>query len=344
MSTHRGPARTERLILAIETSCDETAAAVVAEGPRVLSSVVASQIEWHSRFGGVVPEIASRKHVEHVGPVADDALAQAGVTLDDLAGLAVTQGPGLVGALLVGLGYAKGLAFATGLPLVGVNHLEGHLFAVMLEHPHVEPPFVALIVSGGHTSLVYCPALGEYETLGETLDDAIGEAFDKIAKFLGLGYPGGPVIDKLARQGRAEAIEFPRAMLHTKDFDFSLSGLKTAVINYVRKERQRGGEIDVADVAASFQAAVIDVQVHKTVRAAELKRVDTVLLAGGVASNTALREKLQSELINRNIRLVYPSASMCTDNAAMIGAAGHFRLWRGECLSLDADAAPNLQL
>lgn len=331
-------------ILAIETSCDETAAAVVRGGNRVLSNVVASQIDVHKRFGGVVPEIASRNHLEAVNAVVEEALERAGLGLADLTGLAVTVGPGLVGALHIGLAAAKALAFATGLPLVGVNHLEGHIFANFLEHPDLSPPAVCLVVSGGHTSLVYTPDYGEYELMGATLDDAAGEAFDKIAKFLDLGYPGGPVIDKLAVEGDPSAIEFPRAMLHTKDFDFSLSGLKTAVINHVRKERERGHDVNAADLAASFQAAVIDVQVAKTVRAAELKRVDTVLLAGGVASNSSLRERLHTELINRNIRLAYPSPSMCTDNAAMIGAAGHFRLWRGEFLSLDADAAPNLQL
>lgn len=334
----------DETILAIETSCDETAAAVVRGGTRVLSNVVASQVDLHARFGGVVPEIASRNHVEVINAVIDEALEQAGVGFDDLSALAVTIGPGLVGALHIGVAAAKALAFATGLPLVGVNHLEGHIFANLLDHPDMTPPAVCLVVSGGHTSLVYMSDFGEYEVMGSTLDDAAGEAFDKIAKFLGLGYPGGPVIDRLAAEGNAEAVKFPRAMLHTKDFDFSLSGLKTAVINHVRKERERGDETSVADLAASFQAAVVDVQVYKTVKAAELKRVDTVLLAGGVAANTSLREKLRSELINRNIRLLYPSPTMCTDNAAMIASAGHFRLWRGEFLSLDADALPNLQL
>lgn len=331
-------------ILAIETSCDETAAAVVAGGRQVLSNVVASQVDLHSRFGGVVPEIASRNHLEMVNAVIDEALSAAGVGLGDLTALAVTVGPGLVGALYIGVATAKSLAFATGLPLVGVNHLEGHIFANVLDHPDLAPPVVCLVVSGGHTSLVYMEDFGVYETLGSTLDDAAGEAFDKIAKFLGLGYPGGPVIDRLAAEGDADAIQFPRAMLHSKDFDFSLSGLKTAVINHVRKERERGDEVAVADVAASFQAAVVDVQVAKTVQAAELKQVATVLLAGGVAANRSLRERMRSELINRNIRLLYPSPAMCTDNAAMIGCAAHFRLWRGDLLSLDADAMPNLPL
>jgi N6-L-threonylcarbamoyladenine synthase len=331
-------------ILAIETSCDETAAAVVRDGWQVLSNVVASQVDLHARFGGVVPEIASRNHLETVNAVIAQSLNEAGVALPDLTAIAVTIGPGLVGALHIGLVAAKALAFATGLPLVGVNHLEGHIFANLLQHRDATPPFVCLVVSGGHTSLVHMPEFGSYELMGSTLDDAAGEAFDKIAKFLDLGYPGGPMIDKLAADGDPSAIEFPRAMMHTKDFDFSLSGLKTAVINHVRKEREAGRDIDLADLAAGFQAAVVDVQVHKTVEAAELKRVNTVLLAGGVACNTSLRERLRAELINRNVRVLYPSPAMCTDNAAMIGAAGHFRLWRGEFLQLDADALPNLQL
>jgi len=331
-------------ILAIETSCDETAAAVVRDGWQVLSNVVASQVDLHGRFGGVVPEIASRNHLEAVNAAIGRAMDGAGVEFADLTAVAVTVGPGLVGALHIGLVAAKALTFATGLPLVGVNHLEGHIFANLLEHRDASPPFVCLVVSGGHTSLVHMPEFGTYELMGSTLDDAAGEAFDKIAKFLGLGYPGGPIIDKLAADGDPAAVDFPRAMMHTKDFDFSLSGLKTAVINYVRKERDAGREIDLADLAASFQAAVVDVQVHKTVEAAELKRVDTVLLAGGVACNSSLRDKLRSRLINRNVRLLYPSPAMCTDNAVMIGAAGHFRLWRGEFLQLDADALPNLQL
>lgn len=340
----REPGVKRRPLLAIETSCDETAAAVVGEQPEVISSVVASQVEWHRRFGGVVPEIASRKHVELIGPVVDEALGAAGLDLGDISAVAVTHGPGLVGALLVGMAFAKGVALAGGLPLVGVNHLEGHLFAVMLDNPEAEPPFVALVVSGGHTSLLYCCELGEYETLGETLDDAVGEAFDKVAKYMGLGYPGGPEISKLAEHGDPTAVEFPRAMLHSGDYDLSLSGLKTAVITHVRKEREAGREPDPADLAASFQAAAIDVPVAKTVRAAKEKRVDTVLLGGGVAANAELRERLAGALLAEDIAVLWPSPAMCTDNAAMIGAAGQFRLWRGETIGLDANALPNLRL
>jgi N6-L-threonylcarbamoyladenine synthase len=332
------------LILAIESSCDETAAAVVCGGREVLSSVVASQIDFHARFGGVVPEIASRKHTEAIVGVVDQALLEAGVGLADLDAIGVTYGPGLVGALVVGVAYAKGLALATGLPLVGVNHLEGHLFANNLADASVEPPLIALIVSGGHTSLVHVPVWGTYHTLGSTLDDAAGEAFDKVAKLLGLGYPGGPAISRLAMTGNPAAIAFPRAMINSGDYDFSLSGLKTAVITYVNRERQAGREIDVADVSASFQAAVIDVQVSKSLRAVEQYAVSTFCLAGGVAANAALREALRRALAAKGVRLSVPPFELCTDNAAMIGAAADFRFTRGERMGLDAEAVPDLPL
>lgn len=332
------------LLLAIETSCDETAAAVMRDGTDLLSSVVASQVDFHARFGGVVPEIASRKHTEAIVAVVDEALSRAGVRLGELDGLAVTHGPGLVGALVVGVAYAKGLAFATGLPLVGVNHLESHIFANLLADPTVAPPLVALLVSGGHTSLVHVPAWGEYRTLGSTLDDAAGEAFDKVAKALGLGYPGGPAISRLAQQGDSEAIPFPRAMLRSGDFDFSLSGLKTAVVTHIAKERAAGRDLAVADIAASFEAAVVDVQVAKAVRAAEELGVRTFCLAGGVAANARLRESLAAALGAKGVRLSVPPLDLCTDNAAMVAAAAHFRLARGDRLPLDAEAVPNLRL
>ena len=332
------------LVLAIETSCDETAAAVMRGGIEELASVVASQVDFHARFGGVVPEIASRKHTEAVVAVVDEALAEAGVALGDIDALAVTQGPGLVGALVVGLAYAKGLSMATGLPLVGVNHLEGHIYAARLTDPDVRTPLIALLVSGGHTIIVHVPAWGRYEVLGRTLDDAAGEAFDKVAKLLGLGYPGGPVISRLAAEGDPSAIAFPRPMLRSGDLDVSLSGLKTAVIQYVERERAAGREISNPDVAASFQQAVVDVQVAKTVRAAAEHGVSTVVLAGGVAANPLLREELRAALAVHGIALSVPPLSLCTDNASMIAAAAHDHLAAGRVLGLSADAIPNMRL
>ena len=339
-----GSGPSEDIVLAIETSCDETAAAVMRGGRELLSSVVASQVDFHARFGGVVPEIASRKHVEAISGVVDEALTLAGIGLADVTALAVTYGPGLVGALVVGVSYAKGLALATGLPLVGVNHLEGHLFANVLSEPDIEPPFVALLVSGGHTSLVHVPAWGEYHTMGSTLDDAAGEAFDKVAKALGLAYPGGPAISRLAETGDPAAIPFPRAMINTPDLDFSLSGLKTAVVTYIRKEQEAGRELDLPDIAASFQAAVIDVQVSKALRAVADTGVRTFLVGGGVSANPALRAALVSALNARGVRVSVPPLDLCTDNAAMIAAAAHFRLGRGETLGPSAEAVPDLRL
>lgn len=339
-----GDVPADELVLAVESSCDETAAAVMRGGTELLSSVVASQVDFHSRFGGVVPEIASRKHTEAIVAVIDEALEEAGVGFSDLDAIAVTYGPGLVGALVVGLAYAKGLALATGLPLVGVNHLEGHIFANMLADERVAPPLVALVVSGGHTSLVHMPEWGVYRTMGETLDDAAGEAFDKVAKYLGLGYPGGPIISKLAETGNAAAIDFPRAMMHSGDYSFSLSGLKTSVINHIRHEREAGREVDVPDLAASFQQAVIDVQVSKAVKAVKETGVGMFCLAGGVAANRALREALTVAMEAEGVLVSVPPFALCTDNAAMIAAAGTHRLRRGDRLDLDAEAIPNLRL
>jgi N6-L-threonylcarbamoyladenine synthase len=341
----------QELILAIETSCDETAAAVMQGGKKLLANVVASQIDFHARFGGVVPEIASRKHTEAIVAVVDEALEEAASTLgiekfgfDDLDALAVTHGPGLIGALVVGLAYAKGVSFATGLPLVGVNHLEGHIFANVFADPEVRPPLVALVVSGGHTSLVHMPQWGVYHTLGETLDDATGEAFDKVAKVLGLGYPGGPVLSRLAEQGDPKAIEFPRAMMHSGDFAFSLSGLKTAVINHIRHEREAGREIDVPDLAASFQQAIIDVQVSKAVRAVKETAATSFCLAGGVAANPALRRALTAAIEPLGVHVSVPPLHLCTDNAAMIAAAAHYRYLRGDVLGLDAEPLASMRL
>jgi N6-L-threonylcarbamoyladenine synthase len=330
-------------VLGIETSCDETAVAVV-EDLKVLSNVLASQHEIHDRFGGVVPELASRAHLERLNPLIDEALREAATSWRDIEGVAVTRGPGLVGALLVGLASAKAVALALDVPFVAVNHLEGHIYANFLEHGPPEPPYVVLLVSGGHTMLVHMPEEHHYEILGQTLDDAAGEAFDKIARFLGLGYPGGPELDRLARDGDPEAVRFPRAMAQSGDYDFSLSGLKTAVIRHVRTQREAGRETPIEDVAASFQEAVVDVQVQKTMAAATSLGVRSVLLGGGVVANSRLRERITAEAQAAGLRLLFPSPELCTDNAAMIAAVGHSRLVRGERSPYDVGAEPGLPL
>jgi N6-L-threonylcarbamoyladenine synthase len=331
-------------VLGIETSCDETAVALVEDGRKILSNILASQHEIHGRFGGVVPELASRAHLERLNPLMDEALRQAGATWAEVDAVAVTRGPGLVGALLVGLATAKAVALVLDVPLIGVNHLEGHLYANVLEHDPPDPPYVCLIVSGGHTMVVHVPEPMRYEVLGQTLDDAAGEAFDKIARFLGLGYPGGPLLDRLATEGDPDAVRFPRAMAGSGDYDFSLSGLKTAVIRHVRKEQEAGREIVMADLAASFQEAVVDVQVQKTMAAAKEWRANAVLLGGGVVANSRLRERMAREADDRGIPLLYPSLDLCTDNAAMIASAGYFRLERGERSPFDIGADPGLPL
>jgi N6-L-threonylcarbamoyladenine synthase len=324
-------------VLGIETSCDETGVAVVEDG-RVLSNVLGTQTDLHARFGGVVPEVAARAHVQALNPLLDRALEEAGARFSDLDGVAVTVGPGLVGALLVGIAGAKAVALASGAAFIGVNHLEGHIWANFLEHGDPRPPFVCLVVSGGHTLLVHMPASHRYEVLGQTVDDAAGEAFDKIARFLGLGFPGGPALDALARKGDPHAIEFPRAMLESGDYDFSLSGLKTSVL------RQVGREIDHADLAASFQEAIVDVQVAKTVAAARERGVHTVLLGGGVVANTRLRERMVNAGAEAGLDVRFPSPALCTDNGAMIAAAGASRLALGEWSSFDVAADPGLEL
>jgi len=330
-------------VLGIETSCDETAVAVVEDG-RILSNLIGSQVDLHRRFGGVVPELASRAHVEALTPMMDEALEQAGCRFADLDGVAVTVGPGLVGALLVGMAAAKSVALATGTPLVGVNHLEGHIYANFLEHGPPDPPYVCLIVSGGHTMLVHMEEQHRYRLLGQTLDDAAGEAFDKIARFIGLGFPGGPALDKLARTGNADAIRFPRAMADSGDYDFSLSGLKTSVLRHVKAERAGGRDVDPADLAASFQEAIVDVQVQKTMRAAQETGAKTVLLGGGVVANSRLRERMQAAGDERGVRVRFPSIALCTDNGAMIARAGASRLARGERTPFDVGADPALEL
>jgi len=332
------------LVLGIETSCDETAVALVEDGLKVRANVIGSQIEHHRPYGGVVPEIAARAHLDMLLPVMDRALVEGGCTYDDIEGVAVTVGPGLVGALLVGVAAAKSLALARDLPLIGVNHLEGHVCSTQLEFGPIEPPLLALIVSGGHTSLVLLTADGAFTTLGSTIDDAAGEAFDKVARFIGLPYPGGPEIDALARHGDPGAIAFPRALLHDGTFDFSLSGLKTAVVRELRRREAAGEDIDFADVAASFQEAVVDVQVAKTLAAADAHDVGTLTIVGGVAANSRLRERMAAACQVSGRRLLAPSPGLCTDNGAMIAAAGWNRLAAGQRSPLDIEADPNLKL
>jgi N6-L-threonylcarbamoyladenine synthase len=332
------------LILGIETSCDETSTAVVRGGDEGLSLIISSQADLHARYGGVVPEIASRAHLETLLPAVEEALDIAGVGYADLDGIAVTRGPGLIGALLVGLTAAKAISFALDKPLLAVNHLEAHIYANFLHDPELEPPLLAFVVSGGHTLLVYMPAHRSYRVLGETLDDAAGEAYDKVARFLGLGYPGGPAIDRVSSQGDPSAVPFPRALMRDGTYNFSLSGLKTAVINHVRRLRERGEPVPVEDIAASFQAAVVDVQVHKIERAAREMGASRVVLAGGVAANTFLRERLHEELAHTGTKLYYPPPRLCADNAAMIASLGWRMLQGGDVSPLDIDAAAVLPL
>ena len=331
-------------ILAIESSCDETAAAVVKNGRTVLSNVISSQIALHTLYGGVVPEIASRKHIEKINQVIEEALSEADMELGQMDAIGVTYGPGLVGALLVGVAEAKAISYAAGIPLVCVHHIEGHVSANYIEHPDLEPPFLCMIVSGGHTHLVIVKEYGEYEIIGRTHDDAAGEAYDKVARAIGLGYPGGPKIDKLAKEGNPVAIAFPRAQVEGCPYDFSFSGLKSAVLNYLHHAEQVGEEINRADVAASFQAAVVDVLVDKTLQAAKEYGIDKVALAGGVASNSALRAGMEAACKKAGKQLYFPSPVFCTDNAAMIGAAAYYEYKKGVRHGLDLNAVPNLKI
>lgn len=332
------------LVLGIETSCDETAVGIVADRTVIKANVVASQAELHATYGGVVPEVAARAHLELMLPTIDEALERAGCRLDDLDGIAVTAGPGLVGALLVGVAAAKSIALARGLPLIGVNHLKAHVEATQLEFGLLEPPLIALVVSGGHTSIVAMNAAGAFTQLGATIDDAAGEAFDKIARFIGLGYPGGPHIDRLAQGGDPTAFAFPRAMANDPGYDLSLSGLKTAVIRELRRMEAAGEEPNLADVAASFQEAIVDVQLDKTLRAAAAEGLDQVVLAGGVAANTRLRARFAEETARNGQRLIVPSIGLCTDNGAMVAASGSNLLTRGVTSNLDLAVDPNLPL
>lgn len=331
------------LILGIESSCDETAAAVVRNGREVLSNVIASQIEIHRKFGGVVPEVASRRHVENVTLVVREALDQAGVELDRLSAVAVTCGPGLIGALLVGVTAAKAIAFAKSIPLIGVHHIAGHIYANFLAGG-MEPPLLALVVSGGHTELVYMPEHGKFEFLGRTRDDAAGEAYDKVARSMGLTYPGGPVIDRLAYEGNSDKIVFPRAWLEEGSMDFSFSGLKSAVVNTLHNAEQRGEKLDTADVAAAFQAAVLDVLVEKTVVAVRKTGVSNVAVAGGVAANRGLREQLQARAKREGFTVTFPPVALCSDNAAMIAAAAYPLYENGLFHNLDLNGYASLLL
>ncbi len=332
------------LTLAIESSCDETSAAVLRGGRELLSNIISTQIPVHQKFGGVVPEIASRKHIVNIMPVIDEALREASVTLQEINQIAVTYGPGLVGALLVGVSAAKALAFSLGVPLVGVNHLEGHIFANFLSSPELKPPFMALVVSGGHTSLVHVKGYNHFALMGQTRDDAAGEAFDKIARVMGLPYPGGPQIDKLAREGNPDAIDFPRALQEKGNYEFSFSGLKSAVLNYLNSSAQKGCPVPKADVAASFQKSVIEVLVSKAMEAVKETGMDTLVLAGGVAANSSLEQRLLDVTALHGYKFYYPSRVLCTDNAAMIACRAFYQSRAGFYSNLYLNAVPGLAL
>ncbi len=332
------------VILAIESSCDETAAAVVRNGREVKSNIISSQIDLHTLYGGVVPEIASRKHIEKINQVIEAALAEAKVPLEEIDAIGVTYGPGLVGALLVGVAEAKAIAYAAKKPLIGVHHIEGHIVANFIEHPELKPPFFSLVVSGGHTHLVRVRDYGKFDIIGRTRDDAAGEAFDKVARAIGLGYPGGPKIDKVSKEGDPEAIAFPRAHVADAPYDFSFSGMKSAVLNYINGCRMKGEEFSQADVAASFQKAVTDVLVDNAMHAVEEYHIDKFAIAGGVASNSALRAAMKEACERRGVKFYYPSPVYCTDNAAMIGAAAYYEYINGTRHGWDLNAVPNLKL
>ncbi|SFE80220.1 tRNA (adenosine(37)-N6)-threonylcarbamoyltransferase complex transferase subunit TsaD [Peptostreptococcus sp. D1] len=332
------------ITLAIESSCDETACAILKNGREVLTNIISTQIETHKKFGGVVPEVASRKHIENIDVVVQQALEEAKLEFVDITHIAVAYGPGLVGALLVGVSYAKALSFSLGIPFVGVNHIEGHLSANYIADNNLKPPFITLIVSGGHTHLVEVKDYGVYEILGKTKDDASGEAFDKIARAMNLGYPGGPIVDRLAKQGNPHSVEFPRACINEDGYDFSFSGLKSSVLNHLNSCKMKGVEIIPEDICASFQAAVVDVLVSKTIKACKDKNYDIVTLSGGVAANSALREKMKQACNENGLKLCYPPLVLCTDNAAMIGCAGYYRYINGRRDGMELNAVPNLRI
>lgn len=337
-----GKQKSKVIILGIETSCDETSAAVLANGEDLRSHVISSQIATHQKYGGVVPEIASREHSMHFRPVVQQALDEAKVTFQDLSAIAVTYGPGLVGSLLVGVSGAKAMAYASKIPLIGINHLEAHIYANFIQHKDLQFPLLALLVSGGHTHLILFEGHGKYEVLGYTRDDAAGEALDKVARTLGLGYPGGPQIQRVSQEGNPQAFKFPRAMLEADSLDFSFSGMKSAVLNTLNSARMRGEVLSVPDIAASFQEAVVDVLVRKTLMAIKRTGVKTLLLAGGVAANKLLRETLEMALVKIRIRLVYPEPIYCTDNGAMIATAGYYHYLEGDFAPWTLNAVPGL--
>lgn len=332
------------IVLGIETSCDETSAAVVKNGRHILSNVISSQIDLHKKYGGVVPEIASRKHVELIIPVIDQAIEESGINIEDIDLIGVTYGPGLVGALLVGLSSAKAIAYALEKPLIGVHHIEGHIAANYLENQELEPPFVCLVASGGHSHIVFVEDYCRFEILGQTRDDAAGEAFDKIARALGLGYPGGPLIDKTAQKGNGAAISFPRVCFGDKSYDFSFSGLKTAVLNYMNNIEQKGEKVCIEDISASFQQAVVDVLVKNSIYAAREKGVNNLTIAGGVAANSLLRSQMMEAAREYGIHVSYPKPVLCTDNAAMIACAAYYEYKNGKVSDLDLNAVPGLKL
>ncbi|PYG85708.1 N6-L-threonylcarbamoyladenine synthase [Ruminiclostridium sufflavum DSM 19573] len=334
----------DTLILGIESSCDETAAAVIKNGRYIMSNIISTQVDLHKRYGGVVPEIASRKHVELIIPVINQALDEAGVLLSEIDAIGVTYGPGLVGALLVGLTAGKAIAYTAKKPLIGVHHIEGHIAANYLQYPDLEPPFICLVASGGHSHIVHVKDYGEFEILGQTRDDAAGEAFDKISRAVGLGYPGGPLIDKYAQKGNSRAISFPRVYFDDGTLDFSFSGLKTAVLNYLNRLEQTGEAINIPDVAASFQQAVVDVLVKNTIAAAKKNNISKIALAGGVAANSQLRHDMKEIAGKQGIEVMYPGLILCTDNAAMIGCAAYYEYIKGKRAGMDLNAVPGLRL
>lgn len=330
--------------MAIETSCDETSVAILKNGRDVLVNLISSQIDVHKRFGGVVPEVASRMHLESINNIIEEALEEGDIGFEDLDFISCTKGPGLIGALLVGVSASKALSYSLGIPLVGVNHMQGHICANYISHKELEPPFISLVVSGGHTYLIEVLSYADYNIIGRTKDDAAGESFDKIGRAMGLSYPGGPQIDRLAKQGNPKAVDFPRVMMDSKDYDFSFSGLKTAVLNYINHQKQKEEDLNVEDICASFQASVMDVLVEKSFRLAHEKGYKIIAVSGGVAANSELKKRMEERGQEENIKIYFPEPILCTDNAAMIGCAGYYDFINGKTEDLDMRVDPNLEL